>query len=67
MSPVVISPHVREAGYRGAFTVSAVSHLLLFLFLLLSSELFPRGGTFSGWKRRGRRPERQLREGRVIG
>ncbi len=43
MSPRVISPHVREEGYRGAFTVSAVGHLLLFLFLLLSSELFPRG------------------------
>jgi TonB family protein len=43
MSPGVIDTHVREEGYRGAFTVSAVGHLLLFLFLLFASELLPRG------------------------
>ncbi len=43
MSPGVISPHVSEEGYRGAFTVSAVGHLLLFLFFLFASELLPRG------------------------
>ncbi len=43
MSPGVINPHVREEGYRGAFTVSAVGHLLLFLFFLFAAELLPKG------------------------
>ncbi len=43
MSPGVIRTHVREEGYRGAFTVSAVGHILLFLFFLFAAELLPRG------------------------
>ncbi len=46
MSPGVISTHVREEGYRGAFTVSAVGHLLLILFFLFAAELLPRGAPF---------------------
>jgi TonB family protein len=34
---------VREEGYRGAFAISAVGHLLLFLFFIFASELLPRG------------------------
>ena len=43
MPPSVMSTHVREEGYRGAFTVSVVGHLLLFLFFLIAAQLLPRG------------------------